>query len=298
MKIKAPSTVLRKGNASLELALKSNKLIKQRVTKAASDLAQVNQLLEQDGTPDQVSELALHQNKNVEQKVTKAAKDLNRVNAKLANEISQRTLIESELDEVKSELAEARVDLSNAQLQVDMAQQLAMHDPLTGLPNRAAFERALKHGLIQAKRHNWGLAVLFIDIDKFKGINDAFGHHMGDQVLLTVAKRLTASVRGEDMVSRWGGDEFVCLLLNVKQASDVCFVAEQLVGRIAETCELHKAVFSIKASIGIAIYPADGETAEMLFKNADSAMYGAKGTESRVVQFRQPCMLQPPQEQA
>ena len=109
---------------------------------------------------------------------------------------------------------------------------------------------------------------------------------MGDQVLLMVANRLTSFVRDEDIVSRWGGDEFVCLLFEVKQEAGVTRLAEKLVHRIAEACEVNGIVLSIKASIGIAIYPTDGDTADVLFKNADTAMYKAKGTEKRVVLFR------------
>jgi diguanylate cyclase (GGDEF)-like protein len=148
------------------------------------------------------------------------------------------------------------------------------------------FEESLDHGLIQAKRHGWGLAVLFIDIDQFKSINDTYGHDMGDIVLLMVANRLQSSLREEDIVSRWGGDEFVCLLLEVKQEADVSRLAEKMVSRIAEAGEFNGTVFSINVSIGIAIYPADGETADSLFKNADTAMYKAKGTNKRVVLFR------------
>ena len=183
-------------------------------------------------------------------------------------------------------MAEVTEDLSQAELEVQTARQLALLDTLTGLPNRASFEQGLAHGLIQAKRHTWNLAVLFIDIDKFKSINDTYGHSMGDHVLLTVANRLKSFVRGGDMVSRWGGDEFVCLLLEIKQEADVAHFAEQLTNRIAEPCEFNGTVISITSSIGIAIYPKDGETAEILFKNADIAMYEAKGSGNRVVLFR------------
>jgi diguanylate cyclase (GGDEF)-like protein len=148
------------------------------------------------------------------------------------------------------------------------------------------FEQHLEQGLIQAKRHGWGLAVLFIDIDKFKSINDSYGHDIGDKVLLVVANRLQSLVRRLDTVSRWGGDEFMCLLMEVKQEADVTRLAEKMVNRIAEACEFNGIVISIRASIGIAIYPADGETVDALFKNADMAMFKAKGTETRVALFR------------
>jgi diguanylate cyclase (GGDEF)-like protein len=272
--------------ALLGQVLKKNQKIKKDVKKAASELTWVNEVLKQKKVTVQVMEQALIQNKDVEQKVAQAADDLRLVNVKLANEVAERMGIESELAEMKTDLAEVREDLSKAEVNVEVAQQLALQDALTGLPNRVSFEQGIDHGLIQAKRHGWGLAVLFIDIDKFKTINDSYGHGMGDQVLLTVANRLKSFVRGGDTVSRWGGDEFVCLLLEVKQDDDVVRLAEKLVDRIAEPCEFDGTVLSITISIGIAIYPTDGETADILFKNADTAMYKAKGTENRVVLFR------------
>ncbi|MHB8791634.1 MAG: diguanylate cyclase domain-containing protein [Desulfobulbaceae bacterium] len=109
---------------------------------------------------------------------------------------------------------------------------------------------------------------------------------LGDKVLLTVADCLESATRREDTVSRWGGDEFVCLLLEVKQEADVVHLAELIVKQISEAFKFKGTVLSIRVSIGIAIYPADGETADILFKNADTAMYKAKGTERRVVLFR------------
>jgi diguanylate cyclase (GGDEF)-like protein len=272
---------------SLGHVLKKNRKIKQSVKKAASDLTLVNKVLAQEKVPVQVMKQALTQNKDVEQKVAKAADDLKVVNVKLANEMAERTVIEADLADMKTDLAEVRDDLSKAQVEVEIAQQIALQDTLTGLPNRASFEQGLDRGLIQAKRHGWKLAVLFIDIDKFKSINDTYGHGLGDQVLVTVANRLKSFVRGEDMVSRWGGDEFVCMLLEVKQEADVTRLAEHLIKRIAEACKFDGTVLSITISIGIAMYPGDGKTADMLFKNADTAMYEAKGTENRVVLFRE-----------
>ena len=272
--------------ASLGGVLKKNEKIKETVKEAASELTSVNKVLKQDKAPVQVIEHALTQNEEVERKVAKAADDLKLVNAKLARELAERTVIEAELANTKTDLAEVRDNLSKSQVKEEEAQQIALQDPLTGLPNRVSFEQRLDHGLIQAKRHGWGLALLFIDIDKFKSINDSYGHDLGDQVLLMVANRLRSFVRDEDMVSRWGGDEFVCLLLEVKQEADVTRLAEKMINRIAEACEFNGTTLSIRASIGIAIYPTDGETADILFKNADTAMYKAKGTKKRVVLFR------------
>lgn len=287
MKSKDLKTNVSAKKASLEHVLKKNKKIKETVKKAASELTSVNKVLKQEKVPVQVLKQALTQNEDVEQKVAKAADDLKLVNVKLAEEMAERMVIESELANTKTDLAEVRDDLSKAQVKTEEAQQIALKDALTGLPNRVSFEQGLDHGLIQAKRHGWGLAVLFIDIDKFKSINDYYGHDLGDQVLLMVADRLQSFVRGEDLVSRWGGDEFVCLLFEVNQEADVTRLAEKMVNRIAETCEFNGISLSIRASIGIAIYPADGETADILFKNADIAMYQAKGSEKRVVLYRE-----------
>lgn len=287
MKSKAIKKDKSNKKASLGHVLKKNEKIKQTVKKAASELTSVNEVLKQENIPAQIMKQAITQNEDVEQKVAKAADDLKLVNVKLAEEMAERIVIESELSDTKTDLAEVRDDLSKAQVKTEEAQQSALQDALTGLPNRLSFEQGLDHGLSQAKRHGWGLAVLFIDIDKFKSINDSYGHDLGDQVLLMVANRLKSFVRDEDIVSRWGGDEFVCLLLEVKQEADVTQLAEKMINRVAEAFEFQGTVLSIRASIGIAIYPADGDTSEILFKNADIAMYKAKGTEQRVVLFRE-----------
>ncbi|MBS4059525.1 MAG: diguanylate cyclase [Bacteroidetes bacterium] len=271
---------------SLGRVLKKNEKIKETVKDAATELTSINKALQQEKVPAQVIKQALVQNEDVEQKVAKAAVDLKLVNARLAKELAERIVIETELADTKTDLAEARDDLSEAQVKTEEAQFVALQDALTGLPNRVSFEQALDQGLLQAKRHGWGLAVLFIDIDKFKNINDSYGHDLGDHVLLIVANRLKSFLRDEDMVSRWGGDEFVCLLFEVKQAADVTRLAGKMINRIAEACEFNGTTLSIRASIGIAIYPADGETADVLFKNADIAMYKAKGTKKGVVRFR------------
>lgn len=287
MKSKDTKKTVSTKKASLGRVLKKNEKIKKTVKNAASELTLVNEALKKKRVSVQIMKHALTQNEDVEQKVAKAADDLKLVNIKLTEEIADRIVIESELANTKTDLAEVRDDLSKAQVKTEEAQQIALQDALTGLPNRVSFEQSLGHGLIQAKRHGWGLAILFIDIDKFKTINDSYGHDLGDQALLMVANRLKSFVRDEDIVSRWGGDEFVCLLLEVKQEADVTQLAEKMINRIAEAYEFNGLVLSITASIGIAIYPADGDTPDILFKNADTAMYKAKGTEKRVVLFRE-----------
>ena len=283
-------------STSLGRVIRQSENIKETVEKAAGELTSVNETLQQDNKGNvsvQTMKETIVLNEDAEHKVAKAADDLNQVNTQLAKEVAERASMESDLADTKIDLAEVREDLSKSQAREREAISESLHDPLTGLPNRVLFEEALDHGLIQAKRHGWGLAVLFIDIDQFKSINDSYGHDLGDIVLLMVANRLQSSLREEDIVSRWGGDEFVCLLLEVKQEADVSRLAEKMVSRIAEAGEFNGTVFSINVSIGIAIYPADGETADSLFKNADMAMYKAKGTKKRVVLFRESSLTDP-----
>jgi diguanylate cyclase len=275
---------------SLRRVLNKNKKITKNVKQAATELTSINEVLQQgveSNIPVRTIEAAITQNEDVEHKVAGAADDLHQVNIKLAKEVTERVVIESELADTKTDLAEVRDDLSKSQAKEKETRKFALQDALTGLPNRVSFEQDLDRGVSQAKRHGWGLAVLFIDIDKFKSINDSYGHGLGDKVLVMMANRLQSFIRAEDTVSRWGGDEFVCLLLEVKQEADMTRLADKMVNLIATPCEFDGIVLSIRASIGIAIYPADGETADTLFKNADAAMLKAKGTEKRLVLFRE-----------
>jgi diguanylate cyclase (GGDEF)-like protein len=230
-------------------------------------------------------EEAIAQNDEAEQRLAKAIEDLQMVNAELAKQIAVRIDFELELKQAKRDLFNIRADLSISQEKEKDALHIALHDSLTGLPNRLLLEQRLDHGLAQARRHGWKLAVLFIDLDKFKNINDSYGHDIGDKLLISVAKRLQTCVRGEDMVSRWGGDEFICLLLNIKHESDVISLANKMIEKISQEYNFDGTMVSICATIGIAICPMDGETAEVLFKKVDLAMYRSKGTHQRVMMF-------------
>jgi len=275
---------------SLRDTLNKNKEITENVKDAASELTSINKVLNQEikvNTPVQSIEETIILNKDVEYKVAKAADDLHQINIELSKEMDERVIIDSELADTKTDLANVHDDLSKSKAKEEETRKITFHDALTGLPNRVLFEQHLAQGLIQAKRHGLGLAVLFFDIDNFKSINDSYGHDLGDKVLLMVANRLRSLIREEDTVSRWGGDEFICLLLEVKQEADVTRLAEKIVNQIAVDFEFNRIVISIRASIGIAIYPSDGETADILFKNADMAMFKAKGTEKRVMLFRE-----------
>jgi diguanylate cyclase (GGDEF)-like protein len=274
---------------SLRHVLKRSRKIKDAIKRAARRLTSANAFLKRRKRATSTAyavEEAMIKYEQVQSEVAGAAADLAGVNTALAVEVAERADIESELADTQSELAEARDDLVQSQANELEAREIALHDTLTGLPNRALFDQAFEHGLIQARRHGWGLAVLFIDIDEFKSINDTYGHHVGDEVLLLVANRLRSFVRAEDTISRWGGDEYVCLLLEVEREADVARLAQKMIQGIAEAFETDGTVLSVTCSIGIAMYPADGETADSLLKNADAAMYRAKTSEGRVAVFR------------
>lgn len=198
---------VRAKKAALGRVLTKSENIKEAVAQAAGELVSVNEALQQKtkgNGPTQAVNDAIAQNLDVEAKVAKAADDLKRANFQLATQVAAQASLTSELAETKTTLAQVRDDLSESQDQERDARQKALHDSLTGIPNRASFDQALDHGLIQARRHGWKLAVLFIDIDEFKSINDAHGHDMGDQVLVTVANRLQSSLREEERVLSLG----------------------------------------------------------------------------------------------
>lgn len=138
------------------------------------------------------------------------------------------------------------------------------------------FNDRVSNALAQAQRHTRGVAVLFLDLDEFKSINDRYGHHIGDAVLKVVAKRLDMSLRAGDTVSRRSGDEFMILMLEVRDASDARTFAARLVATVAGTCAVDGVTLTVGVSIGVALYPEDGRSAADSMKNADAAMYAAK----------------------
>jgi len=153
---------------------------------------------------------------------------------------------------------------------------LAQHDSLTGLPNRALLHDRLDQALANAARQGTRIALLFLDLDRFKTINDSLGHMMGDQLLQGVALRLSGCVRETDTVSRQGGDEFLIVLTHVEMPDDAARVAEKILDRLRPPFDIDGQQLGTSFSIGIALYPEDGNTAESLMKNADTAMYHAK----------------------
>ncbi len=155
-------------------------------------------------------------------------------------------------------------------------EQVALHDALTGLPNRALFGELAAKAVAQARRGGTQLAMLFVDLDRFKAVNDAFGHAGGDAVLRECAARLQAALRAGDVACRHSGDEFLVLLHPVRTADDVAATADRLLERLQQPMRLEGREAAVSASIGIALFPQDGADHEALVRNADTAMYAAK----------------------
>ena len=167
-------------------------------------------------------------------------------------------------------------DISAAQAMRMKMTHLAHHDFLTDLPNRVLLNDRITQAIALAKRRGTQLAVLFLDLDNFKHINDSLGHETGDKLLQSVALRLSACVRGSDTVSRLGGDEFVVLVTEDKYAEDAALTADKILAALAAPHAIDKHELHVTTSIGISVYPTDGEDTETLIKNADTAMYHAK----------------------
>lgn len=271
MKTKASAPKGVKSSKSLTKVLDQSKQAKGLVVEAAKDLASVNtvlkqKLIERDPLPG--VENAIEKSEAVEGKVQEASAKLSVVNLALKAEVKERHALESQLAAVTE------------QGQAD--HHAAFHDALTGLPNRALFNDRLEYGLAQAARHGWTLAVMFVDLDDFKIINDTHGHDVGDSVLRIIAGRLKENMRSEDTVSRLGGDEFLYLLMEVQDEQDVTLIAQKIIQSIQTPCNVNQPGLTVsprvKASIGIAVFPRNGTTAETLIKSADTAMYQAKRT--------------------
>jgi len=170
----------------------------------------------------------------------------------------------------------AAVDITELTEANRKMQQLALFDSLTGLANRRLFMDRLNNALASCRRQGSSLALLFLDLDQFKRINDTLGHDAGDILLLTIADRLKGCVREKDTVSRLGGDEFTVLLTDVKDTYSVTHVAQQILKALKQPIKLHKHEVIVSTSIGITLAPADSSHAETLMKNADLALYRAK----------------------
>jgi diguanylate cyclase (GGDEF)-like protein len=216
---------------------------------------------------------ALEKGMAVESKVQEVSDKLVAVNEALRHEVTERHALEDQLAVIADQGAADR--------------HAPLHDALTGLPNRALFNDRLEHGLAPAVRHGWKMAVMFVDLDNFKVINDSYGHEAGDEVLRVTALRLQAHIRKDDTISRYGGDEFLYVVAEVRDQADALVVADKVLQLIQEPCELTvggKTIHArIGASIGISMFPDSGATAEQLISSADAAMYEAKRSKAGIV---------------
>jgi diguanylate cyclase (GGDEF)-like protein len=268
-----PIAELPKPAKSLGKVLVQSEHVRALVEEFAKELSLVNRALEQeiasrDSLPGVKS--ALKKNEAVAKKVKETTQDLTDVIQALEGEVRNRDMLDHQFAAITE--------------QEEAARHAAIHDFLTGLPNRVLFNDRLEQGLAQAKRQGWTVAVMFIDLDKFKNINDSYGHDAGDEVLRTIARRLKENTRGDDTVSRHSGDEFLYLLMGIRGEQNIALVAEKIIKAIQWPCNVNVRDISIslriQASVGISIFPKNGTTAETLIKSADSAMYQAKQNKS------------------
>lgn len=167
-------------------------------------------------------------------------------------------------------------DVSLAQATAERMTYLAQHDFLTQLPNRMLLDDRIAQGIEQAKRHAKALALIFVDLDNFKSINDSLGHAVGDRLLQSVADRLQSCVRSSDTVSRTGGDEFIVLLTEMQGEKNACATAQKILKAMALEHDIEHLPLKITCSLGISLYPRDGQNSDALVCHADHAMYQAK----------------------
>jgi diguanylate cyclase len=213
----------------------------------------------------------------VQASVLECVAALDQLHATLTHELSRHQQLELEVFDAQTALAQARAELVGTQAGERHALHLALHDGLTSLPNRSFFRERLDHALAHLEPQRPALAVLYLDLDGFKPVNDEHGHATGDQMLRIVAARLTRAVRADDMVSRLGGDEFACLLGALPPGRvQLSRLACKLFDAVSAPFKIGKLKLTVRPSIGIAMCPTDGATADILLKNADAAMYHAK----------------------
>jgi len=176
-------------------------------------------------------------------------------------------------------------DITDLKLAEVNMRKMAHHDTLTGLANRALFSDRLQQAMMVAKRDQTRFALLYIDLDKFKMVNDSFGHQVGDKLLQEVALRISRCVRDSDIVARVGGDEFVVLLRSVNTTENALLVAEKVRRSHAKNFKIEEHDLAISCSIGVAMYPDDGTSETELSAKSDEAMYKAKHCGRDQVQF-------------
>ena len=267
----------------LSHALRQNEQVHDQLRRAAADLSSLTALLQEDvswGQSGRQLQRALNHSQSLARLVDGAAVDLALVNDALMQQIDER-------HDLERRLVDSGVALSQSRIQEQRSRRDALHDGATGLPNMSLFMDRVSNALAQARRHTRAFAVLFLDLDEFKAVNDTHGHHIGDEVLQIIAERLEAALRGGDTASRRGGDEFVVLLMDVNDDSESAAFATRLQDTISEPCQMGDVTLIVTPSIGIATYPGDGRSAEELIRNSDLAMYAAKKAKKGSLRFRE-----------
>jgi diguanylate cyclase len=281
--------------ALLEKALEKSQDVKEKMVDCVAELSTVNEAVKQEmvvGITLQQAKKALAQSESVEEKVQECADELHEVNEVLAQEIGDRDELHGELREMERKLSITQNILSDTRDVLALAHEVAeeatqrtLRDFVTGIPNRELFNDRLEQAIALAQRGDWILGVMFIDLDRFKLINDTYGHAIGDRVLQGVAQRLNDQVRSGDTICRYGGDEFLYLLVNPQSIGNIERIARQVLDNISQTLIIDDLTLSISPSIGISLYPGDGSTGPDLVANADAAMYRAKKTKVGYVFF-------------
>src|SRR6185436_2815383 len=204
-------------------------------------------------------------------------------------ESTSRALRDPETGAISEIVAVSR-DISERRRAEEQIEYQAYHDGLTGLPNRLLFRDRLTVALAHAKRQRSPVAVMFLDLDRFKNVNDTLGHSLGDELLRAIATRLRSVLREGDTIARMGGDEFTVLLADLKKADDAVTIAQKLLDTVAEPLRIEDEELYVTTSIGIALFPADGDSAEALLQSADGAMYRAKEAGRNSYQLCTPAM--------
>ncbi|MGN6826929.1 GGDEF domain-containing protein [Paucibacter sp. M5-1] len=263
----------------LNTALGQSHEVKAEVQACAEDLGSANELAKAhiaDGASMLPAAQALQHGLAVEQRVQGCADDLQQLADNLSDGVDEVQAVEHALSRSRLALADSEAALALSRDAERTASQLAMHDQKTGLPNRTLFDDRLAQAIAGAERHGWLLAVLFLDLDRFKLVNDTHGHAAGDTVLTAVAERLMRNARDEDTVCRNGGDEFLYLLINPSGREAVARIAAMVREAIGSPVGLGATQFRVTPSIGIALYPEHGMSGPTLIAHADAAMYRAK----------------------
>ena len=276
---------------ALDLALVQSHEVRDKVEECADDLASKNQAIKQQISQGETSLPAhesLKEGELVGAKVQACADDLHEVTETLAEGVDNLNRVEAALAGSQEALARTESSLADAQEAERRSSLRAMHDAATGLPNRTLFDDRLGQAIALAERNQWMLAVMFLDLDRFKRINDDHGHAAGDFVLKMVASRLLQQARDEDTVCRNGGDEYLYLLVNPQGRENVVRIATKILTNISRPITFNGLNLIVRPSIGIALFPECAATGAELITRADAAMYSAKRQEIGYVLWDSP----------